>query len=196
MDIIARPLPPVCYPGRLLPEVGGIVNHSISAIYHNQIRPFDEDVVYNLLIDLNHSGMERGLVVPNSQEDRSYASAHYFIARDGTIYQWVDEKLEAWHAGRSSWHGREQLNKWTVGIEWAGAHPRLIKRYGLDPKLALFTDEQYAAGQWLNADIMSRHHVPLDCVVGHDQVAPGRKTDPGPYFDWRRLKEPLQNIVI
>lgn len=194
MNIFPRPLPPVCYPGRPLREVGGIVNHCISAIRDNRIRPFDEDVVYNMLIDLNHPGMERGLVIPNSQEERWYASAHYFIARDGTVYQWLDEGLEAWHAGASSWHGRKGLNHWTIGIEWAGAHPSLIKRYGLDPALALYTDEQYAAGGMLNADIMSRHHVPLDCVVGHDQVSPGRKIDPGPYFDWARLRESLKGV--
>jgi hypothetical protein len=196
MTIIDRPLPSMCYPGRPLHEVGAIVQHYISAINVNQHRPFDPDVVYDLFVDLNHVGSERGLVMrPEPGGKRYYASAHYLIARDGVVYRLVDEAQVAWHAGKSKWKGRTGLNEWSIGIEWIGAHPDDIKRYGLDPTLADFTDEQYAAGQQLNAELMSRHGVALDDVTGHEFVAPGRKKDPGPRFDWERLKEPLRYVL-
>lgn len=197
MNIIQRPLPPVCYSGRKLKIVDAAVIHYISAINVNQIRPFDADVVYDLFVDLNHPGDERGAVMyyePGVK--RSYASCHYFIARDGEKYQFLDESLEAYHAGVSEWQGRHQLNEWSIGIELAGMDPRQVKRRGLPDEWAFYTDSQYAALTELCADLMIRHNIPIEMLLGHDQVAPKRKIDPGPNFDWERLREPLRGIVI
>lgn len=195
--IIQKPLPPICYPGRELKSVDAIVHHFISAINVNYIRPFDVDVVYNLFIDLNHKGTERGLVMQNDPEaERAYASAHYFIARNGETYQFVDESLEAWHAGTSEWNGRKGLNKWSIGVEIACIDPAIVKRRGLPEEWAHYTDEQYAAIATLDAGIMTRHGIPLEMLLGHDQIAPGRKFDPGKNFDWPRLKESLSGVIV
>lgn len=103
-------------------------------------------------------------------------SAHFFIRRDGSLVQFVPCTLRAWHAGTSSWQGRERCNDFSIGIELEGSD-------------ALpFTDAQYAAlGPLLQS---LRQAYPIRAVVGHSDIAPGRKTDPGPFFDWQRLDPP------
>ncbi len=102
-------------------------------------------------------------------------SAHYLIGRDGRIWQLVDEDQRAWHAGAGEWAGRDDVNSRSIGIELdnSGDHP--------------FSEPQMAALEDLLPGVMARHGVLPEGVIGHSDMAPGRKCDPGPRFDWARL---------
>lgn len=100
-------------------------------------------------------------------------SAHFFIRRDGSLIQFVPCTQRAWHAGASNWHGRERCNDFSIGIELEGSDD------------LPFTDAQYAALIPLVRQLKQTY--PIAAVVGHSDIAPGRKTDPGPHFDWQRL---------
>lgn len=100
-------------------------------------------------------------------------SAHFLIRRDGELVQFVSCNDRAWHAGVSSWHGRARCNDFSVGIELEGTDTRPYER------------AQYRRLAELLRALACRY--PLTAAVGHSDVAPGRKTDPGPAFDWRRL---------
>jgi len=100
-------------------------------------------------------------------------SAHFFIRRDGELLQFVSCEDRAWHAGLSSWEGRERCNDYSIGIELEGAD--------LDP----YEPAQYARLAALLRGLRRRY--PISAAVGHSDIAPGRKTDPGPAFDWPRL---------
>ncbi|WXU00160.1 MAG: 1,6-anhydro-N-acetylmuramyl-L-alanine amidase AmpD [Catillopecten margaritatus gill symbiont] len=100
-------------------------------------------------------------------------SAHLLIKRDGSVIQFVPFEKRAWHAGRSEFNGRENCNDFSIGIELEGGDE--IK----------YTDQQYQA---LNEHIKTlKSHYPITDVVGHSDIAPGRKTDPGASFDWSRI---------
>lgn len=100
-------------------------------------------------------------------------SAHFFVRRDGVVLQFVSCDDRAWHAGVSMWHGRGVCNDFSIGIEIEG-----------DDKVA-FADEQYAALIELLAALKIAY--PIKAVTSHSEIAPGRKIDPGPTFDWSRL---------
>jgi len=100
-------------------------------------------------------------------------SAHFVIRRDGELVQFVSCDKRAWHAGQSAWRGRENCNDFSIGIELEGLEGEL------------FDAPQYDALATLLGKIAA--HYPLAAVVGHEDVAPGRKFDPGAGFDWPRL---------
>ncbi len=100
-------------------------------------------------------------------------SAHFLIRRDGALVQFVPCHLRAWHAGVSSWRGRESCNDFSIGIELEGTDERP------------YTAKQYARLARVLSSARRMH--PITDVVGHRDIAPGRKTDPGPAFDWDRL---------
>lgn len=100
-------------------------------------------------------------------------SAHFFIARDGRLTQFVSTDERAWHAGVSQWRGRERCNDFSVGIELEGCDT------------LPFEAAQYERLAALVRTLCA--HYPIEDVVGHSDIAPGRKTDPGPFFDWERL---------
>ena len=102
-------------------------------------------------------------------------SAHFLVRRDGELIQFVPCVGRAWHAGISSWMGRENCNNFSLGIELEGCDE------------LPFEDAQYLALNRLLADL--RRRFSIDAVVGHSDIAPGRKTDPGPCFDWCRLHD-------
>lgn len=104
-------------------------------------------------------------------------SAHYFIRRDGTLIQFVDPDLRAWHAGASSWRGLPRCNDFSIGIELEGSD-----RQPFEPA-------QYLQLARLITTLRRRY--PIEDVVGHADIAPGRKTDPGPGFDWTALAAAL-----
>lgn len=106
-------------------------------------------------------------------------SAHYLIAENGTVYRMVPESRRAWHAGASSWAGETDINDRSIGIELANPGHEL----GYRP----FAEAQMAALEALCADILKRHPIPPRRVLGHSDVAPSRKRDPGEFFDWLRL---------
>jgi AmpD protein len=100
-------------------------------------------------------------------------SAHFLVRRDGAVLQFVPIDQRAWHAGRSSWGDRAQANDWSIGIELEGLEGEL------------FEPAQYDALEEL---LRAVDHVrAIRHVVGHEHVAPGRKADPGPGFDWAAL---------
>ena len=100
-------------------------------------------------------------------------SAHFFIRRDGALIQFVACTQRAWHAGVSNWRGRERCNDFSLGIELEGADEMP------------FEDAQYARLRALLAVLKGRY--PIVDVKGHSDIAPGRKTDPGPAFDWDKI---------
>jgi len=102
-------------------------------------------------------------------------SAHYLIANTGTIWQMVHEDQRAWHAGAGEWAGQDDINSRSIGIELdnLGDHP--------------FAEPQMTALEGLLTDIMTRHAIAPAGVIGHSDMAMGRKCDPGPRFDWQRL---------
>lgn len=104
-------------------------------------------------------------------------SSHFFIRRDGEVVQFVDADARAWHAGRSSWRGREGCNDQSVGIELEGLE-------GLT-----FESTQYTALVRLCQDLRQRY--PVADIAGHEHIAPGRKQDPGPGFNWAFLQQQL-----
>jgi len=106
-------------------------------------------------------------------------SAHYVIDEDGAVISLVEEDKRAWHAGVAFWRGETDINGRSVGIE--------LVNPGHEFGYRDFTDFQMAALETLAADTLSRHAIPPRNVVGHSDIAPARKTDPGERFDWRRL---------
>lgn len=106
-------------------------------------------------------------------------SAHYLVDEDGTVSALVDERRRAWHAGVSFWRGRTGLNANSIGIE--------IVNPGHDFGYRRFPEAQMTALVGLCRDIVRRRPVPACNVVGHSDIAPRRKLDPGELFDWPRL---------
>lgn len=106
-------------------------------------------------------------------------SAHYVVNEDGSIYRLVDEAMRAWHAGVSFWHGQRDLNSTSVGIE--------IVNPGHEYGYRAFPQVQIDSVIALVGEIMVRHGLAPCDVLGHSDIAPGRKTDPGELFPWQRL---------
>ena len=102
-------------------------------------------------------------------------SAHYLIGREGRIYQLVDERLRAWHAGTSYWGGHSDMNSASIGIE--------LDNNGDEP----FAEAQINTLLALLADLRQRYKIPAANVLGHGDIAPRRKVDPSHLFPWRRL---------
>jgi len=108
-------------------------------------------------------------------------SSHYTVGRDGCVFRHVPEELRAWHAGVSWWQGERNVNARSIGIEIVNPG----HEFGYIP----FTDEQIAAVIELSKGILSRHAIPAIRVVGHSDVAPARKEDPGELFPWEQLAQ-------
>ena len=107
------------------------------------------------------------------QISRMRVSAHFLIRRDGELIQFVSCRQRAWHAGVSCWQGRQRCNDFSLGVELEGCDE------------LPFEDVQYARLIALIEALRVRY--PIAAVVGHCDIAPGRKSDPGPCFDWQRL---------
>ncbi len=105
-------------------------------------------------------------------------SAHFFIRRNGVVVQFVPTENRAWHAGISYWRGRERCNDFSVGIELEGCDTQP------------FEQAQYVRLAEL-VDALQRRYPMIEDIVGHSDIAPGRKTDPGPLFDWAKLRSLL-----
>ncbi|HKT71256.1 MAG TPA: 1,6-anhydro-N-acetylmuramyl-L-alanine amidase AmpD [Steroidobacteraceae bacterium] len=104
-------------------------------------------------------------------------SAHVLIRRDGTIVQYVPFTRRAWHAGQSQYRGRPACNDFSIGVELEGTDE------------VPYTDAQYGAlGSLIDALLDAYPTLSREHIVGHSDIAPGRKTDPGPSFDWRRIQ--------
>jgi AmpD protein len=108
-------------------------------------------------------------------------SAHFLIRRDGELIQFVPCDWRAWHAGESSWKDRTRCNDFSIGVELEGTAD------------VPFTDAQYDRLAELTRALKARY--PIAGIVGHSDIAPGRKTDPGPHFDWARYRGQLAKPV-
>ncbi len=115
-------------------------------------------------------------------KEEAQVSAHYVISETGTIWQLVDETARAWHAGAGQWGQVDDMNSRSIGIE--------ICNTGAQP----FPEPQMTALEGLMTGIMQRWSIAPEKVVGHSDMAPGRKIDPGRRFDWKRLA--LQGLAI
>ena len=152
-------------------------------------RPNPEDisliVIHNINLPPNQYGgngvIELFTNQLNPDEHPYYAeighlkvSSHFFIRRDGELIQFASCNDRAWHAGTSNWQGRERCNDFSIGIELEGSD------------FEAFEPMQYETLETLIASIKARY--PIEAITGHSDIAPSRKTDPGPYFDWSRIK--------
>ncbi len=146
------------------------------------------------ILVLHYTGMktaDEALARLTSPEAK--VSAHYTIGRDGRVFAHVPEERRAWHAGVSYWAGERNVNARSIGIELVNPG----HEFGYVP----FADEQIGALIDLSRGILSRHPIPAQRVIGHSDVAPARKTDPGELFPWRVLSEygigiwPEQSLV-
>jgi len=121
-------------------------------------------------------------------------SAHYLIDRQGEVFRLVPEDRRAWHAGVASWRGASDINARSIGIELDNPG----HQFGYRP----FPEAQMQALEALARDIVARHKIPPARVLGHSDVAPARKRDPGELFDWARLAKqglglwPAMNFTV
>lgn len=139
--------------------------------------------VQYVVVHYTSTGVERSLQLLT----QGSVSSHYLIdAAPATVYQLVDEERRAWHAGDSQWRGRTWLNASSIGIELVNEG----YRDGADGRQwQPYSEAQISALIALLKDIVQRHHLPIDSIIGHSDIAPQRKVDPGPLFPWKRLAD-------
>lgn len=130
------------------------------------------------LIVLHYTAMESAeAALDRLCDPESEVSAHYLIARDGTLFRLVDEAERAWHAGEGAWAGHDDVNSHSIGIE--------LDNLGD----CAFEEPLMTTLEALLEDLLKRHDLPAKAVIGHSDMAPARKSDPGPHFDWKRLAD-------
>jgi len=149
-------------------EISLVVIHAISLPLGNYDTSLIRDLfTNNLKIDLH----------PSFQDLKDLrVSSHLLITRIGEIIQFVPFNLRAWHAGISSYEGRENCNDFSIGIELEGCDHEI------------FTAEQYHALNQILRALADEYAITPENIVGHSDIAPGRKTDPGPFFMWDKIK--------
>jgi len=132
------------------------------------------------MVVLHHTAMlTADAAIARLSDPTAEVSAHYVIAESGAMTRLVDEKMRAWHAGRGAWGRVRDVNSHSIGIELANPGP--LQDH------PPFPEAQMAALEWLLSDILARWCIPPERVIGHSDMAPDRKADPGPAFDWQRL---------
>ncbi len=141
--------------------------------------PRPAGVAIDMLI-LHYTGMpSAAAALERLCSPEAQVSAHYVVEEDGTVWRLVPEEGRAWHAGVSAWAGRRDINDRSIGVE--------LVNPGHEFGYRDFPEAQMAALEALCRDILARHPIPPRQVLGHSDVAPQRKTDPGERFDWQRL---------
>ena len=132
------------------------------------------------LVVIHHTAMATAeAALARLRDPAAEVSAHYLVAEDGRVWRLVDEAKRAWHAGPGSWRGMDDINSRSIGIELANPGPLA----GFPP----FPEPLMAALEALLDGITARWGIPPEAVIAHSDMAPGRKADPGPKFDWPRL---------
>jgi len=149
-------------------ELSLIVIHNISLPAGEFGTPYIQDLFLGCLDCKVHPSFEslQGLEV----------SSHFVIDRLGQLSQYVSCYDRAWHAGLSSWQGRDNCNDFSIGIELEGSDD------------IAYSDAQYQVLAQLVASLQAHFNMDKSAIAGHSDIAPGRKTDPGPSFDWQRLQ--------
>jgi AmpD protein len=160
-------------PKDCVPEL--LVIHAISlplGVFSGALNtpPYIEQLFLNQLNPAAHADFE--------QLSGVRVSAHFLIRRDGSLVQFVSANDRAWHAGLSHFAGRERCNDFSIGVELEGSD------------FVPFEKAQYASLVQLTAALLQ--HYPIHHIVGHEDIAPNRKTDPGPFFDWECYQNSLQ----
>ena len=141
--------------------------------------PRPDGTVIDMLV-LHYTGMvDAATALDRLTDPDAEVSAHYLLEEDGTAHRLVAEARRAWHAGVASWRGHSNINDRSIGIELVNPG----HEFGYCP----FPEPQMAALIALATDILARHPIPARNIVGHSDVAPTRKQDPGELFDWARL---------
>jgi N-acetylmuramoyl-L-alanine amidase len=141
---------------------------------------FDERTLPISMVVVHYTGMpDAESAIARLADAEAKVSAHYVVCEDGQILRMVNEEQRAWHAGRSYWRGISDVNSASVGIEIINPG----HEFGYRP----FPEEQMDAVVRLVADVVDRYAIAPSNVVGHSDVAPARKQDPGELFDWARL---------
>ena len=141
---------------------------------------FDERTSAIDMLVLHYTGMRTGAeAIERLCNPESKVSAHYVVEEDGRVFALVPEEKRAWHAGKSYWRGKEGLNDCSIGIEIVNPG----HEFGYRP----FPKIQMEAVIKLCKEILSRHAIPPRNVVGHSDIAPARKDDPGELFNWAWL---------
>ncbi|MFM9978162.1 MAG: N-acetylmuramoyl-L-alanine amidase [Sphingomonadaceae bacterium] len=141
---------------------------------------FDERTLPVSLLVLHYTGMrDAASAIARLSDPDAKVSCHYLVAEDGQVVRMVPEEKRAWHAGKSWWRGIDDVNSASVGIEIVNPG----HEFGYTP----FPEAQIDALVPLVADIVARHRITRGNVVGHSDIAPARKQDPGELFPWHRL---------
>jgi N-acetylmuramoyl-L-alanine amidase len=141
---------------------------------------FDERTSPISILVLHYTGMrDAASAIARLSDPEAKVSCHYLVAEDGQVVRMVPEEKRAWHAGKSWWRGIEGLNSASIGIE--------IVNPGHEFGYVPFPDAQINALIPLVAGIVARHSITRGNVVGHSDIAPARKQDPGELFPWHRL---------
>ncbi len=141
---------------------------------------FDDRALPVTMLVLHYTGMQDAAsAIGWLTNPEAKVSSHYVVSEDGQVLRLVDEGKRAWHAGRSYWRGTTDVNSASIGIEIVNPG----HEWGYRP----FPEEQMAALLPLAAGIVERHGIAPANVVGHSDIAPARKRDPGELFDWERL---------
>jgi N-acetylmuramoyl-L-alanine amidase len=131
---------------------------------------------------LHYTGMEStDGALERLASPQANVSAHYLVRENGFVIQLVPEARRAYHAGVSSWDGETDINSRSIGVE--------IANPGHDFGCPAYPEKQIAAVIGLCRDILARHRIRPECVLGHSDVAPARKRDPGEWFFWRELAD-------
>lgn len=137
------------------------------------------DIPIDVLV-FHYTGMVSAQAALERMSDpEAEVSAHYMIEEDGTVWSLVEEESRAWHAGMAYWRGDTNINARSIGIE--------LVNPGHEFGYAAFGFPQMESAIKLATEILSRHDIPARNVVGHSDVAPTRKSDPGEYFNWQVL---------
>ncbi len=143
---------------------------------------FDERAAEISMLIMHYTGMKDGpSAIARLASPEAKVSAHYVVAEDGQIIRMVDEEKRAWHAGKSYWRGVTDINSASIGIE--------IVNPGHDIGYRPFPEAQILSVIALSKEIVRRHKITRGNVVGHSDIAPTRKVDPGELFPWNRLAE-------
>lgn len=156
------------------------VEPELLVVHHISLPPgrFSGDAIERLFTNTLEPGAHPALAGLGSLR----VSAHFLVRRRGELLQFVPTCERAWHAGVSSFQGRERCNDFSIGIELEGSGERP------------YTDAQYRVLARLTRALAARH--PLKALAGHSDIAPGRKTDPGPSFDWPRYVSMLDGCGL
>lgn len=177
-------LPDYCYSTRKIIHKY-IIIHFFSCKYVQPKDPFDLHSCQMLMHDLNATPSQRQMFPLTEQKNRGYASAHCMIGREGETLLTVPTENKAYHAGKSEYLGRKYFNNFSYGIELIGH------------ETSGFTDAQYKSCAQVCVGLMKEYDIPFENILGHEQIAPGRKVDPGiadGNFHMGKLKEMIGDI--